>query len=170
MFGGRAVAAFCFFLLFAIDTVSGGDECNGKIVIGAAESVYIPSAKMKMEARIDTGATTTSIDARDIEVLERDGKKWVKFILVDREGNSTAEIEKRVVKIVPIKRHGMEDQKRYAVKMKIMMGDKAQLVLVTLADRSRFDFPVLIGRNFLRGEYLVDVELEHSVKTADGKK
>jgi len=43
------------------------------------------------------------------------------------------------------------------------------LILVTLTDRSRFDYPVLIGRNFLRGEYIVDVEYSHTV-TVEPKK
>jgi len=159
-------------LLFSCVSLFASPEhkvCDGKRIIGESETVRIVSADMNMEARIDTGATTTSIDARKIEVTERDGKKWVSFELVDRGGSRVEKLEKPVAKIVPIKRHGMKDQKRYAVKMKIALGDMEQLILVTLTDRSRFDYPVLIGRNFLRGEYIVDVEYSHTV-TVEPKK
>ena len=139
-------------------------ECDGKLLIGEVEWVYLPAAKLKMKARIDTGATTTSIDARDIRIQERDGKKWAIFTLVDREKDTKVELEKTVVKVVSIKRHGMEDQKRYAVKMRLNLGSISEMVIVTLNDRSRFDYPVLIGRNFLRGRAVVDVEHDYTVE------
>jgi len=141
-----------------------GVECDGKLIIGESEWVYLPSVKVKMKARIDTGATTTSIDARNIRVQTRDGKKWALFTLVDRESGKEFDLEKPVVKIVPIKRHGMEDQKRYAVRMVLVLGSISQHILVTLNDRERFDFPVLIGRNFLRGAAVVDVDRAYSVE------
>jgi len=58
----------------------------------------------------------------------------------------------------------MEDQKRYAIKMRVVLGDISQYILVTLNNRERFDFPVLIGRNFLRGSAVVDVDREYSVE------
>jgi len=139
-------------------------ECDGKLIIGETEWVYLPSVKVKMKARIDTGATTTSIDARNIRIQTRDGKKWALFTLVDRKSGKEFDMEKPVVKVVEIKRHGAEHQKRYAVKMRIVIGHISQYILVTLNDRERFDFPVLIGRNFLRGAAVVDVDRAYSVE------
>ncbi len=132
-------------------------KCEGKLIIGEKEYAYLPKYKMTMEARIDTGATTTSIDARNIKPMEMDGKKWVKFELVDRKTKKTAKDKKPEVKMVSIKRHGAEDQIRYAVKLRINISDLSQYILVTLTDRSKYTFPVLIGRNFLNGVAIVDV-------------
>jgi hypothetical protein len=137
---------------------------GNKMIIGEKEKVYFPTYKLLMDARIDTGATTTSIDARNIKPFEKDGKKWVKFEIVDRKTKKKVLVKKPVSKIVNIKRHGAEDQKRYAVKIKINMGKSSQYILVTLADRSKYEFPVLIGRNFLRGVAIVDVEKAYTVE------
>jgi hypothetical protein len=50
---------------------------GNKIIIGQKELAYLPNYGLTMEARIDTGATTTSIDARDIKIVEIDDNKWV---------------------------------------------------------------------------------------------
>ncbi|WP_417332163.1 ATP-dependent zinc protease [Halarcobacter sp.] len=129
---------------------------DSKIILGNYEYVYIPSEKLKLKAKIDTGATTTSLHAINIKAFERDGKKWVKFTLENEEGEL---INKAlpISRIVYIKRHGAKNQKRYVVQMRINVANSSQLVDVTLTDRSKFSYPVLIGKNFLTGMVLVDV-------------
>jgi len=132
-----------------------------KIVLGRAEYVYIPSEKLKLKAKIDTGATTTSLHASNIKDFERDGKKWVKFTLENEKGES---IEKSlpISRTVYIKRHGAKNQKRYVVQMRINVSNSSQLVEVTLTDRSKFEYPMLIGKNFLTGLILVDVSKKYT--------
>ena len=55
---------------------------DSKIIIGETEMVRITPPQVTLKARIDTGATTTSIDARNITAFERDSKKWVKFSVI----------------------------------------------------------------------------------------
>lgn len=129
---------------------------DSKIILGNYEYVYIPSENLKLKAKIDTGATTTSLHATNIKAFERDGKKWVKFTLENEKGEL---INKAlpISRIVYIKRHGAKNQKRYVVQMRINVANSSQLVDVTLTDRSKFSYPVLIGKNFLTGMVLVDV-------------
>jgi len=124
---------------------------DDKHIIGSIELVQVVPVKVTKKARIDTGATTTSIDAQDIVLFERDGKKWVKFKFAGKE------IQKKLVDIVSIKRHGADDVKRPSVMIKLALGDVVRNVKVTLADRSKFTYPILIGRNFLRDMFIVDV-------------
>ena len=72
---------------------------DDKYIIGEVELVQVVPVGVTKKARIDTGATTTSIDAQDIVLFERDGKKWVKFKFAGKE------IEKKLMGIVSIKRH-----------------------------------------------------------------
>jgi len=136
---------------------------GSKIVVGANEYVYIPSLKLKYKAKIDTGATTTSIHALDIKEFERDGKKWVKFKIDDKNGRL---IEKYLplTRVVNIKRHNEKSQKRYVVKMRINLGKISEVVEVTLTNRSQFLYPVLIGRNYLNGYVIVDVSKKYLTK------
>jgi len=126
------------------------DSIEAKI-IGAVELVKVVDVDATKKARIDTGATTTSIDAQNIVMFERDGKKWVKFTFAGKK------IEKKMVGIVSIKRHGAEDVKRPSIMIRLALGDTTRNVKVTLADRSKFTYPILIGRNFLKDMFIVDV-------------
>lgn len=138
-------------------------DIGEQIIIGAVEEVQLPDQKISLNARIDTGATTTSINAQNIKKFERDGKKWVKFEIHNEKGK-LASIEKPVSRMVNIKRHGAEDQIRYAVKLKLKLGKINIVSEVTLADRSKFTFPLLIGRSFLTDMAIVDVSKEFTTK------
>jgi len=144
------------------ETVS-AKEVGEQIIIGAVEEVELPNQKVSLNARIDTGATTTSINAQNIKKFERDGKKWVKFEIHNETGKLVA-LEKPVSRMVNIKRHGAEDQIRYAVKLKLKLGKVNIVSEVTLADRSKFTYPLLIGRSFLTDMAIVDVSKEFTTK------
>lgn len=136
---------------------------DSKIVVGAAEYVYIPLLDLTLKARIDTGATTTSMHALDIKEFERDGEKWVKFKFENSKGKLT-DWSLPVERIVSIKRHGMKNQKRYVVKIRVNLGKISQLVDVSLTNREKFSYPALIGRNFLNGYAVVDVSKKYVTK------
>lgn len=138
------------------------EKSDSKKIIGEIENVRLVPPDIVLKARIDTGAKTTSIDARNITPFERDGKQWVRFVCKDGEKEYT--IEKKVLKTVQIKRHGKESQDRYVVKMRVILGDVSQLISVNLNDRESYTYPVLIGRNFLRDFFIVDVAKKFQFK------
>lgn len=138
------------------------EKSDTKHIIGAIENVRLVPPNVILKARIDTGAKTTSIDARNITPFERDGKQWVRFVCVAGEKEHT--IERKVLKTVLIKRHGEESQDRYVVNMRIILGEVSQLIPVTLNDRDAYKYPVLIGRNFLRDYFIVDVAKKYRLK------
>ncbi len=132
-------------------------QLQGMRIIGEVEPVTIVKAGLTLPARIDTGATTSSLDARDIQRFERDGKKWVRFILLDRRSGKKVKVEGRLTRTVEITRHGTDPQYRPVVKLKAILGQAELYREFSLTDRSAFTYPVLIGRNFLQGEFIVDV-------------
>jgi hypothetical protein len=126
-----------------------------KQVIGEIEYVRMVPPNIVLKARIDTGATTTSIDARNITPFERDGKEWVRFVCFSDKKEYT--LERKVVDKIAVKRHDAVSQERYVVKMRLVLGNVSELISVTLNDRDNYQFPILIGRNFLRDYFIVDV-------------
>jgi hypothetical protein len=117
----------------------------------------VVSSKSIKRAKIDTGAKTTSIDAREITIFERDGKEWVKFKFEDKI------LEEPLVKNTRIKRHGSKSQERPTVQLKLKLGDVSRNVLVTLTNREKYIYPILIGRNFLKDSFIVDVSQTYTV-------
>lgn len=138
------------------------EKPDSKSIIGAIENVRLVPPNIVLKARIDTGAKTTSIDAQNITPFERNGKEWVRFYLL--VGEKKYDIERKVIKTILIKRHGEDSQRRYVVKMRIVIGDVSQLISVNLNDRESYQYPVLIGRNFLRDYFIVDVGKKFQVK------
>lgn len=46
-------------------------------VAGGIETLYVTPLQMPFQARMDTGAETSSVDAKNIRPFERDGEKWI---------------------------------------------------------------------------------------------
>jgi hypothetical protein len=132
-------------------------------IIGEIEPVYVLPLEDAFAARIDTGATTSSIDAANIVEFERDGKSWVSFDVINRESRKTYSYKKRMVKNINIVRGG-ENEERYVVKMDIKIGNQVLSRNFTLTDRSKFKFQVLIGRNVLSGLAVVDVNQKNTLE------
>ncbi|MGL1932298.1 MAG: RimK/LysX family protein [Desulfotalea sp.] len=143
---------------------------EGLIVIGEIEPVTIITTKSTFPARIDTGATTSSIDAQQIVRFERDGKNWVRFNVKNRTTSDVQKLESKISRIVEIKRHGADSQNRIVVKLKTKIGSKKLNAEYSLADRSSFKYPVLVGRNILEGNFLVDVSKKNTTSLMNEKK
>lgn len=124
-------------------------------IIGAVEPVYFPPLKKPILARIDTGAQSSSIDAQNIEIFEREGDEWVSFDVHDKRTGEKHRFEKRVFKQVKIKRQE-ESEKRIVVLMTIKIGSERITTQFSLADREKFEYQALIGRNVLKGRAIVD--------------
>ncbi|MEA2048220.1 MAG: RimK/LysX family protein [Campylobacterota bacterium] len=138
------------------------EKPDAKMIIGEIENIRLVPPNARFKARIDTGAKTTSVDARNITPFERDGKQWVRFVCV--VGDKKHTIERKVIKTVHIKRHGEEAQDRYVINMRIVLGTVSQLIHVNLNDRKSYKYPILIGRNFLRDYFIVDVAKKYQLK------
>ena len=126
-------------------------------IIGQVEYVDIIPEGIRQKGRIDTGAETTSLGVANIQFFERDGHDWVKFNVVHRITGKVTEFAKPIERMVLIKRHGAENIERPVVNMTLAIGSIEHVLEVSLTDRSKFEFPVLIGRNFLDGKIAVNV-------------
>lgn len=133
-------------------------EVTRKLVVGRRENVWIEALQMALPARIDTGAETASLDARNIERFERDGKGWVRFDILDPQDGELVHLEQEVTRTVRILQSSSDSpERRPVIEMGIVIGDIRQTAEFTLSDRSHLDFQVLIGRNILRDLMIVDV-------------
>jgi hypothetical protein len=90
--------------------------------------------------------------------LHNIGKK-VRFLIKGENGKSEW-IETTIAGAVRVKssvfKNG-EFDRRYKVLLTLRWKDFEKEVLVTLNDRTDMEYPLLIGRNYLRGDFLVDV-------------
>jgi hypothetical protein len=130
-------------------------------IIGAVEWARVEPSGLLVEARIDTGAETTSIHAEDIRRVERDGESYISFTLEDPATGEVHSLERRLQRQARIKQHGADSVSRYVVYLWVTLGNNSARVQVTLSDRKDFEYPLLLGRNFLTDAMIVDVSLHH---------
>lgn len=131
-------------------------------VAGGIETLYVTPLKMPFQARMDTGAETSSIDAKNMRPFERDGEKWISFDIVNRKNGEKHHFEKRIKRKTKIVRPEISET-RYTVNMNIKMGREIITAEFTLADRERFDYQVLIGRNIINGRFIIDPTTENTM-------
>jgi|WetSurMetagenome_2_1015567.scaffolds.fasta_scaffold349540_2 hypothetical protein len=134
------------------------DKASNKLVVGQLEQVWLSGPELALTARIDTGAETSSLDARNINLFERDGKRWVRFEIINPTTGKPESLERRLKRTVGIHQSGTTAAtRRPVVKMGIVIGGSNQSAEFTLSDRSHLGYQVLIGRNILKDVMVVDV-------------
>ncbi len=145
-------------------------HAENKTIYGLNEHVALPAFDLEVQAKLDTGAQTASISARDIERFTRSGKNWVRFYLAIDEAHSRP-IELPLKRISKIKRRAgdfdPEEDKTYTprpvVELELCMGKAKRSIEVNLTDRSAFQYPLLIGSDALtRFGALVDPSLNYA--------
>ena len=131
-------------------------------IVGGVETLYIHPFDISFQARMDTGAETSSIDAKNIQPFERDGEKWVSFDITNRKNNQTQHYEKPIVRKTHIVRTLIEES-RYVVNMNLKMGNEIIDAEFTLNNRSKFEYQILIGRNIINGRFIIDSSIENTL-------
>jgi len=122
-----------------------------KIVIGAIEDVILLPWGVRLPARVDTGAAKSSLDAREIKV--RDDR--VEFKLPKKYGD--LQLRLPVVEWKHV-RTPSGRERRPIVELEICLGSKRIHTKMNLTDRSMVKYPLILGRNFLKEDYVVDVK------------
>jgi hypothetical protein len=127
-----------------------------KLIIGSVEKVRIIPGDIVLNARIDTGAKTCSLGVDSYQIINEDGIEWLEMTLNGQKSKH------KLVKYTQIKQHGREPLKRPVILLRLIIGDISESVQVTLADRSKFKYQLLIGRNLLHDRFIVDVSKKYA--------
>ncbi|MDX1456018.1 MAG: RimK/LysX family protein [Marinobacter sp.] len=138
----------------------------GKLVVGERERFYLEGPGFVYVARIDSGAETSSLDARNIRRFERDGQNWVRFDIPEPNSNGQYRtLEREIVRNVRIIQSNIEEyERRPVVELQFAIGNHRQKAEFTLTDREHLSHNVLIGRNVLRDVMLIDVGKEFATE------
>ncbi|MEX0613607.1 MAG: RimK/LysX family protein [Pirellulales bacterium] len=155
-------------LAMAAGICAWGDSVSttSKQIIGATAKLTEVSTGISFSARIDTGAQSCSLHVKKIKIDDKSSTrtrnvgKTIRFLVRDEQGNEKW-MEGKIDKAVRIKSPSLksgEFDHRYKVLLTFEWNGVRKEVLVTLNDRTAMEYPLLIGRNFLQGDFLVDVD------------
>ena len=121
-------------------------------IYGWREKVKVAEMQDELVAKLDTGALTSSIHAENQQIFEKDGKKWVKFVVTDprEDGAKRYEMEAPLVRTVLIKEPGEESERRNVVRLSFQIGERKIKAEFSLNNRNNMICPVLLGRSTIR--------------------
>ena len=141
-------------------------------VFGWVENATIEPWGIMVKAKLDSGALTSSLDARDIEMFEKDGEEWVRFRLKLEDQDSGEEfsdrLERPLYRELSVRGAGGRDE-RPVVLMNVCMGDTIYEEQFSLRDREEMLYPLLLGRRTISHLGLLDVRSTFQQEPACGE-
>jgi len=141
-----------------------------KTIIGRVELVDLPQFSLvELEAKIDTGADSSALHCTDIQIHD---DNTVSFCVLD--SNHPNYVGQRLrMSIFTCKRvkssNGIAKKRAY-IQTNALINGQIYPITLSLTDRSNMSKPILLGRRFLEGKFLVDVSLKHNFKKTKKQK
>lgn len=127
----------------------------GKEVAGWVEMAVIQPGKLELRAKLDSGAETSSLHCMCSSTFTKDGKEWVQFTVENWRGEMVR-MEREVVRRTRVKRHFGGSQERLVITLPVCVGNVLKEREVNVVDRGGLEYQLLIGRNFMAGDLLID--------------
>jgi hypothetical protein len=126
-----------------------------KETIGWVEFVSLQPGDIVLKAKIDSGAKSSSLHCKCQSIYEKNGKKWIILSLKNNSGKKIT-LKRQVTRMVKIKRHFGDAQRRPVIRLGVCLGNVYKEIDVNIIDRSGLNYQMLIGRNYLAGDFLID--------------
>lgn len=151
------VAAVLLAAVLTITWTQSSQADSGGYMLGWIEQLRLVSHDRVYDAKLDTGAQTSSVDAHQIKEFKRDEEDWVSFVIPGRDGADDIGLEREIYRTVSIiQQDGEQGEKRRVVMLNICLAGKVHRTQFTLANRDAFDEQFLIGRRLLKRVGFVD--------------
>lgn len=144
-----------FFLIFVSNLFA------QSIIIGKYDRVDLPQLKLEnIKAKIDSGAKTSSLHCSYIKQLDED---TVIFEVLDKSHKKFR--KKRyslpIQRIAKVRSSNGSIEERFVILLKTVIFYKEFEVEYTLRNRKKMNFPILLGREFLENDFLIDVNKKY---------
>lgn len=156
MIGNRLCVTAALLLAAAFPVSAEQDEK----VFGWVEKATLEPWDVEVKAKLDSGALTSSLDARDIEYYEKDGEEWVRFRLKLEDVESGEDFSERMelplYRDLRVRGAGGVDE-RPVVLMNVCMDDTVYEEQFSLRNREEMNYPLLLGRRTIGHLGLLDV-------------
>lgn len=129
-------------------------------LIGRREFVDFPKLGLsQMEAKIDTGAYTSSIHCETINI-NYENLKPILYFTIEVEQKQPFRFEEFTKK--KVKNSFGEMEERYVIRTLVRLGKKNIWSTLSLSKRDNMRYPVLIGRRLIKGKFIIDPNEIHT--------
>lgn len=142
-------------------------------MIGWREWIGLPDLGIAaINAKVDTGARSSSIHAFDVERFARRGVSMVRFVLhpVQRKAKPAVACESKLLEYRTVRNPGGREEERPVISTTVTMGTESFPIELTLDRRDNMGFRMLLGRQAIRGRFIVDPGRSFLLAAAGSKK
>jgi hypothetical protein len=148
----------CIAVLVALAAAAtaAGAATRDLVILGWVERVHLVDTGITVKAKLDSGAETSSLDARIIKKFRQKGKRWVRFALTDPQSGEEHVLVRERVRTIGVVQHEGSNQVRPTVMLQVCIADRLLDIEVSLIDRSEFSYRLLLGRRALRSFAVID--------------
>lgn len=129
-------------------------------IIGRVEKIDLPELDIYgLDAKIDTGAYTSSLHCHDITTEKINNRLYVLFYVLDPNHPEYDERQYKapVHKVKRVRSSNGQIEERVIIKQKIHFFGSSYKIQLSLTNRSKMKYPMLVGRRFLSDKFIVDV-------------
>jgi len=143
-------------LILGASATEAGAAARDLVILGWVERVHLVEPGFTLKAKLDSGAETSSLDARIIKKFRQHGKRWVRFAITDPNTGEEQVLVRERVRTIGVVQHEGTNQVRPTVMLQACIADRLLDIEVSLVDRSEFSYRLLLGRRALRSFALID--------------
>ena len=138
---------------------------NSKYIVGWYENVNLPDWHISgLRAKIDTGAKTSALHVDNILLL-KDSRASFEFSFERNHQTKKIKVTCKIKKKALVRSsHGTEIARLF-VETTAVMGPITKKIEISLADRSKMKFQMILGRNALENDFLVDVSKRQALSS-----
>jgi hypothetical protein len=128
-------------------------------VIGWREWLALPELGVaRVKAKVDTGARSSALHAFDVTRFTRRGRAMVRFKVhpLQREAAPTIDAEAELIEERLVRSSSGRQELRPVIRTQLELMGQVWTIELTLADRDVMGFRMLLGRQAIRGRFVVD--------------
>lgn len=142
-------------------------------VIGWREWAALPDLRVDaIKVKVDTGARTSALHAFDLEVVEREGEPWVQFCVhpFQRDDDQVVAASAPLLEERQVRSSNGQMEERPVILTDVGLGDQRWAIELTLTRRDEMGFRMLLGREAVRGRFVVDPGRSYLTGTPPGRR
>lgn len=128
-------------------------------IIGWREWVKLPElGGTRVKAKVDTGARSSSLHAFNVRLTERNGVETVTFEIhpLQRSEKKKIRVEAPLLEMRKIRSSGGHETLRPVIETEVELMGERWSIEITLASRDEMGFRMLLGRQAIRGRFVVN--------------
>jgi len=111
-----------------------------------------------IEAKVDTGARSSSLHVSKLKLREEDGRQIASFVVHPAQHHSKPQVaaEAEILEFRSIKSSNGQTNRRPVILTHLVILGQTHLIEITLTSRDAMGFRMLLGRQALRRHFIVD--------------